>query len=482
MERLARHPMLDAPARAGSAAVVGAALVSVGLAVGWIVSRGSIGKEVIGLLLLGVAVLALSVSPNVFLGLSLLVIGTDSLSEAHPLAYGGAQVYSVDILLAMVLLRAFLPRERLRPPATLLGVTRLLFAIWAAVMVAAGLRGVLDGYSTVSIIRLAAPLFYSFGFYFGFGRVIRERAFNLGQAARSLLIVALGLVAYMVVARIANTPFENETNPAVGHLGSVPTTTGVLRRDYGFASSFILYPTLGLAGAACLLQAPRRTAVAAVVAGVGILATSLTLIRGEIFGLVIGLIVIAFLRAPAAATRVSRPAAIVAGSLVLLIAGLGLWAASPSTARAVAERSLPGVIKQAPSADENARFRQEAVRAGLTSAGLHPAGVGFIPGEAVTPKSGVEIGFIAHSGFTAWAVYTGWLGVVAAALALVSLLRDSFVLPRLALWLHPFLVGSVLMMVFYTVFDAIGLAGQGWVIALAALVAALRFQAAGAAK
>ena len=474
--------MLDGPARASLVATSGALLISAGLAAGWIASRGSVGKETIGLLLLGVAVLALSVSPGVFLGLSLLVLGTDSLSEANPLAFGGAQVYSVDILLAVVLLRAFLPRERLRPPTTFTGLTRLIFAVWAAVMVAAGVRGLLDGYSTVSIIRLGAPLLYSIGFYFGFSRVIREQGFDLGKAVRSLLVVALGLIAYMVVARIANTPFESQTNPTVGHLGAVPTTAGVLRRDYGFASAFILYPVLGLAGAAYLLQAPRRATAAAVVTGIGILATSLTLIRGEIFGLVVGLIVIAFLRAPATATRVSRPAAIVAGSFVLLIASLGLWIASPSTARGVAERSLPGVIRQTPGADANAKFRQKAVHEGVRAASVHPAGVGFVPAEAVTAASGVETGYITHSGFTAVAVYTGWLGIATAALALSSLLRDSFTLPRPVPWLHPFLVGSLLMMVFYTVFDAIGLAGQGWVTALASLAVALRFQAAGTAK
>ena len=157
-----------------------------------------VGKEVLGLLLLGVAVLALSVSPNAFLGLSLLVIGTDSLSEAHPLGLAGTRVYTLDVLLGIVLLRAFLPRERGRPPAALGEVTRLLFAVWALVMVAAGLRSALEGYGVVSVVRLATPLFYSFGFYFGLGRVIRERKFELDKAVRNLLLVALGLVAYMV--------------------------------------------------------------------------------------------------------------------------------------------------------------------------------------------------------------------------------------------------------------------------------------------
>ena len=468
--------MLDAPARASGAALVSALMVSVGLALGWIVSRGSLGKEVIGLLLLGVAVLALSVSPNVFLGLSLLVIGTNSLSEAHTLTFGGVQVYAVDILLVMVLLRALLPRERRRPPATLSGVTRLLFAVWALVMIVAGLRSVLGGYSTVSIIRLAAPLFFSFGLYFGFGRIIRERGFELDKAIRNLVVVALGLIAYMVFARVTNTPFEDQTNPNVGHLGTVVTTAGVLRRDYGLASAFIVYPALGLAGIAYLVHGARRTTTASVVAGVGILATLLTLARGEIFGVFLGLAVIVLMRSPATAMRVSRASAVVAGSFVLLLGGLGLWIASPPTARGVAERSLPGLVPQTKSADATAQYRKSAVEAGLAAAGRHPVGVGF-PADALTEKSGVDLGYIAHSGLTAMAVYTGLVGLISVTLVLSSFLRDSFALPRPVPWLHPFFVGSLLMLVFYTVFDASGLVGQGWVTALAALIAALRFHA-----
>jgi hypothetical protein len=482
MERLARHPMLDRPTRAsggvlGGSSLVPAALYAVvtGLLAGWAASQKSFGKEVIGLLLLLLAVLALSVPPTVFVALALLVIGTDSLSEAHPLRFGGAQVYSLDILLGIVLLRALLPRERTRAPAALRDMTRLLFAIWALVMVAAALRAALDGYRTVSIIRLSTPLLYSVGFYFGLGRIIRERGFDLGKAVRNLLVVALGLVAYMVFARVTNAPFENETNPSVGHLALVTTTAGVLRRDYGFATSFIVYPVLGLAGAAYLLHAPRRTAVAAVVAGIGILTTLLTLIRGEIFGLGFGLALIAFLRAPTEA-RANRATVVVAGTFVVLVGGLGFWIASPSTARGVAERSLPGLVQQTTKADATAQYRKDAIRAGLAAADRHPAGVGFVPDESLTAKSGVDLGFVAHSGLTATAVYTGWLGLIASALALVSLLRSSFAMPHPVRWLHPFFVGSLLMLIFYTVFDASGLFGQGWVTTLAALIAALRFQ------
>jgi hypothetical protein len=471
--------MFDRPARASRAAVVGGTIAALGLYVGWLGTQASLGKEVIGLLLLGVAVLGLSVSPNVFLGLSLFVIGADSLSAAHPLAIGGTTVYSLDVLLGIVLLRALLPRDRVRSPAPLGEVTRFLFAILALVLVIASVRPVLAGYSLISVIRLATPLFYSFGFYFGLGRVIRERGFELDRSVRYLLAVALGLVAYMAIARIANTPFENETNPNIGHLGTVNTTTGALRRDFGLSSAFVVYPVLALAAAAYLLHGSRRTALAAAALCIGVIATLLTLIRSEIFGLVIGLLTIAVMRTPAGVRRVSRPAAVVSAVVALSMGGLVLWVVSPPTAQGVAERSLPGIVRQAESASATAQYRENAVKAGLHAAGRHSAGVGFVPAQYQATKSGVDLGFVAHSGLTAMAVYAGWVGLIAAALALLGILSESFVQPRPVAWLHPFFVGSLLMLIFYTVFGAAGLVGQGWITATAAMIAALRFNVNG---
>jgi hypothetical protein len=59
-------------------------------------------------------------------------------------------------------------------------------------------------------------------------------------------------------------------------------------------------------------------------------------------------------------------------------------------------------------------------------------------------------------------------------LALVGLLWASFRLPQPIPWLHPFFVSSLLLLAVYTV-TADGLLGQGWVMGLAALIAALRF-------
>jgi hypothetical protein len=476
MARLAAHPStLRRTTRGASVAAQALLLAAVCVYLGRLASGGSFGMELIGLLLLAAVALALAIPPHAFVALALLVLGTYSLSADSPLNVGNAQVYSTDVLLAVVLLRALLPRARVRPPAPLDGVARLLFAMWAVVMIVAGLRAAFDGYDLVPIIRLEEPLIYSAGFYFGFGRIVRERGFQLDKAARNLLIVALGFVAYMALARLTNSPFETNETAA---LGEVTTTGGVFRRDYGFASAFILYPALALAGAAYLLYSPRRTALAAAVAGIGTLITLLTLIRAEIFGLFLGLAVIALLRSEAVLKRAIRTRAIMAASFVLLIGSLGLWAVNPSMARGVVERSLPGLVQQSAAAESTAQYRRQALDTSLSIAEREPAGVGLLPGDALS-ATGVDPGYLAHSTAAALLVYGGWIALAAAALALLGLLRASFRLPRPVPWLHPFFVGSLFMLVVYG-FGAAGLVGQGWVTGVAALIAALRFQGSGA--
>jgi hypothetical protein len=475
MERLAGHP---SPLRrtthvvslAAETLVLAAACVYLGL----LASEGSVGMELAGLLLLATVALALAVPPDVLVALSLALFGAYSLSGDNPLSFAGVQVYSADALLAVVLLRAILPRDRVDPPAALDWIARLLFGLWAVVMVVAGLRGIFGGYELISIIRLETPLIYAVGFYFGLSRIIRERAFELDKAVRNLLLVSLAFVAYMALARLTNSPFE--TNETEGGLGTVVTTEGELRRDYGFASAFILYPVLAVAGAAYLLYNPRRTALAAFVASVGILATLVTLIRGEIFGLVLGLTVIALLRTEAALKHAVRTRAILAASFTLLIGGLAFWAISPTTARGVAERSLPGLAQQSRTAEATAEYRRDAIAAGFEAAKREPAGVGLVPAQSLTAVSSVESGQVAHSGITTMLVYAGWIGLVAAVLALVGILRASFRMPRPVPWLHPFFVGTVVVLAGYSV-AADGLVGQGWVMGLATLAAALRFHA-----
>jgi len=475
MARVAGHPPTARRTTRGAGVAAQALLLAaVSVYLGRLASAGSFGLELLGLLFLAVVALAIAVPPHVLVALALLVFGTYSLSGDNPLDIAGAQVYSTDALLAVVLLRAILPRDRIPPSAPLDTLARLLFGIWAVVMVVAGLRGVLGGHDLISIIRLETPLIYAVGFYVGLGRIIRERTFDLDKAVRNLLLVALALVAYMAFARLTNSPFE--TDETVGRLGTVVTTEGELRRDYGFASAFILYPVLALAGTAYLLYSPRRTALAAAVAVIGTVATLVTLIRGEIFGLFVGLAVIAVLRNEFVLKRAARMRAIVAATTAFVVAGLGLWAVEPALVEGAIERSLPGLVQQTETADATADYRQQALQAGFAAVRREPTGVGLLPEEAVTASGGVDLGYIAHSGVTRMLAYAGWPGLAAAVLALLGLLWASFRLPRPIPWLHAFFVGSFLMLMVYSI-AADGLVGQGWVVGLAALIAALRFHA-----
>jgi hypothetical protein len=479
VERLALHPAsLELARRVTRTALQSLLLVLVCTYVGHLASKGSFGTELLGLVLLATVAVSLAVPPHFFLALALLVFGTVSLSEADPLVFGGTIVYSTDILLAMLLVRALLPRERRPSRAPLPGVARALFGIWALVMVVAGVRGLLQGFEIASIIRLETPLIYGAGFYFGLGSIVRERGFELDKAVRNLLLVALGFVAYMAFARLTNSPFE--TDETVGRLGTVVTTGGELRRDYGFASAFILYPVLALAGSAYLLYNRQRVALAAAVAGVGTVTTLLTLIRAEIFGLFVGLAVIAVLSNRSALQRAFRMRALVAATIVFAIAGLGLWTVDAPVARGIVERSLPGFVEQTEAAASTADYRQDALAHGVTAAEQEPTGVGLLPEDALI-AAGYDPGYLAHSGVTTILVYAGWIGLAAAVLALIGLLWASFRLPRPIPWLHPFFVGSLLMLVVYSL-AASGLMGQGWVIGTAALIAALRFQVTGVSK
>jgi hypothetical protein len=477
MEHVGRVQLtVSRAAHLASVALQALLFVAVCVYVGRLASEGSIGMELLGLAVLAVVALSLMVPPHVFVALSLLVFGAYSLSGDSPFQFGSALVYSTDVLLALVLVRALLPRERARPAAPLGGVVIILFGLWAAVMIIAGIRGVLAGHDLVSILRLETPLIYAVGFYVGLGRIVREREFDLRKAVRNLLIVAIGFVAYMAFARLTNSPFETEET--VGRLGTVVTTGGELRRDYGFASAFILYPLLALAGAAYLLYSRRHVALAAAVAGLGTLTTLLTLIRGEIFGLFVGLVVIAVISNRSTLQRAFRMRALVAATVVFAIAGLALWTVDAPVARGIVERSLPGFVEQTEAAESTADYRQDALDHGFAAAKEEPTGVGLLPEDALIAAD-FDVGYLTHSGVTTALVYTGWIGLAAAVLALLGLLWASFRMPRPVPWLHPFFVGSVLMMVIYS-FAANGLLGQGWVIGLAGLIAALRFHSTGA--
>jgi hypothetical protein len=170
--------------------------------------------------------------------------------------------------------------------------------------------------------------------------------------------------------------------------------------------------------------------------------------------------------------------ALATATIVFVVAGVGLWTVDAPVARGIVERSLPGFVEQSEAAESTAEYRRNALEYGITAAKQEPMGIGLLPADAMT-VAGVDLGYVAHSGVTTMLVYAGWIGLAAAVLTLLSLLWASFRAPRPIPWLHPFFVGSFLMLMVYS-FAASGLVGQGWVIGLAALIAALRFHAAGA--
>lgn len=438
----------ERPSRVAAQGLQLCLLVFVCLYVGHLASSGHIGREIAAFALLAALGAALVVPPHVFVALALLVFGSLSISRDHPIAFGGTSVYSTDVLLFVVLLRAALRRPRMRPFARLDSLARAAFVVWALVMLFAGFRSLLSGSNLVSVVRLEMPLIYGVGFYVGLGRIMRESEFRFDRAIRNLLVVALGFIGWAALMRAMNQPFE--TTETVGRLGQVITTQGSFRRDYGFESAFILYPALALAAAAYLLFNPRRPALAAVVVSIGTIATLLTLIRGAIFGLFVGLATIGLLRNQSAVKRVARMRGIVAGVLTLLVASITLWALNPAIAATVLERSLPGIIEQSRTAESTAAYRREAILAGFDAAGRAPAGYGLVPAEELTLTTGVELGHLAHSGITTILVYTGWIGLAAAAFVLGGLLCASFRAPRPEPWLHAFFVGSFVMLAVYT--------------------------------
>jgi hypothetical protein len=444
------------------------------LYLGQLASTGAFGLQLAGVLGLALAAIAVVVPPHVLVALALVVFGTFSLSTANPLVLGGTLVYAADVLLALLLLRALWPRARTPPAVRIRGLELLLLLGWAAVMVVAGVRGVLAGYDAASVMRLETPLVYLVGFYVGFARLLRERTFELDKALRSLAVVGLAFVAYMMVARITNSPFETEDT--VGRLGPVITTGAELRRDYGFASAFILYPLMAIAGAAYLMSSGRRARAAAAVAAIGVLSTLTTLIRGEIFALFVGLAVLVVLGAEGRRPA-NRLRAVLALTAVLAVAGAGLFAVDAPLARGIVERSLPGLVPQTETAESTAEYRRDALDAGFEAARREPTGVGLVPAEELREVAGVEPGHVAHSGITTVLVYTGWVGLAAAVSALLGAVLASFRHPRPVAWLHPCFVGSVVVLAVYSI-TADGLVGQGWVIGLAALLAAVRFHPA----
>jgi hypothetical protein len=420
--------------------------------------------------LVGVVV-AWMLSAEAFLACALLLLSISSVLDRHAIAVGGATFYTTDILVILALVRSARPIERVAPTRPFRGTLGICLTAWCGVMLVAGLRGASAGESPVTIIRYETALIYFPLLYVAFSRLLREKELKLANLWKLLAFVAVGLVAWMFVMRILNAPFEGNTG--FSELGRVTTSEGsTVRRDFGAASAFIVYPALALAAIAAMVYAPRRRGAAALLAFIGVVATFVTLIRGEIFGLVLGAVAIFLLhsRTSGRTSRVRSAVTLTAGcaAMLLLVAYI-----NPNVRDAIVERSLPGVFSQSKIASENAEYRAKALRLGITVADRHPGGIGF-RNDAVLERSNIDPEYLGHSGPAWLLVFTGWPGLIASALALLALMARSFRVPAATSWLHAFFVGFVLLMIGYS-FGADGFVGQAWVIMLFALVIALRF-------
>jgi hypothetical protein len=204
---------------------------------------------------------------------------------------------------------------------------------------------------------------------------------------------------------------------------------------------------------------------------VGVIATLMTLVRGEIFGLALGIVLVLWL-SPRRTSEPGRARATVQLAVAVGAAVLAVLAVDPRLGHAVVQRAVP-FTQQAERATANADYRLEAMGAGIREARAHPLGLGVLDEEQLR-EHGVEFGQLVHSGFATLLVYGGWPALAAAVLAILAAIRRSFETAAEAGWLHPAFVGAIVMLSIYSL-GAAGLAGDSWVVPLGALVVALRF-------
>lgn len=410
--------------------------------------------------------LALWVRPDLFLGASVVALAVSS--AVTPVNVASMKWYTYDILLFLVLLRAVLPRARQHQAVRILDpAVAGPVGLWIVVMLIAGLRGSLAGNHIGTIARLETPLVYFPLFCWGFTRSLRESSASLPRVIKAIAITGLGLIAYAAYARITHHRFGNSVGSGIG---IVPTTSGDLRRDYGFFSAFQVYPLLTLGAFAYLFFSRRSRLSPTLVAGVGLAATLLTLVRGLIFGLVAGVIWLVVLSVK---RRWHTNLGLRLLPLVVLLAACGalFFIFSPVAAHGVAERVLPGILVQAKVATGNTDYRVHALAIAGHIALNHPVGLGFLAPDDLARAGFLPI-YLPDTQWGALLVYTGWPGVLALVWAGLALVRRSFQLPANAPWLHPLVAATGLLLLV----QGFGwnVLGQTWSLGMIALILALR--------
>ena len=436
------------------------------LVLGYTVSSSAgkmVSVGVYGALALAVALI---LPPHRFLALALLLVGVSTGFGSAIFSIGPAVFYISDLVVLVIIARGAVPRPRHEGIHALRGAPQAFFIAWLVIMMLAGVRALLDGVPTASVLRQDLAVIYWPLLYFGFTRVLAERSLVRALLWRDLLLVALGFAVYMFLARALNHPFQDPG------LANVPTGAGeVVQRNFGFASAFTIYPMLALAGIAAFSGARDHRVRWMLVSCIGIVATLMTLVRGEIFSLALGIVLVLWL-APVRGAEQGRARAAVQLALVLAVALLAVLAVDPKLGHAVVQRAVP-FTHQATGATENADYRFQAMGAGIDVARSHPFGVGVLDDQRLE-QHGVQFGYLVHSGLATVLVYGGWVALAAAVLAILAAVRRSFATAAAASWRHPAFVGAIVTLGFYSL-GAAGLAGDSWVVPLGALVVALRF-------
>ena len=204
----------------------------------------SVGLLTVGSLVALFATFALP--PHIFIASTVGVLGISSAFESHPWAVGSMSLYTFDVMLGLVVLRAASPRVRRAAGFRILVPSVAVpFFFWAILMLYAAYQGHADGNSVGKVARLEMPLVYLALFVWGFMRTLREERMVEGpKLFRVVALTCVGFIGYALIARIIHQRFEP---PAGTGIGAVVTTAGTLRRDYGLFSAFELYPLLAVA-------------------------------------------------------------------------------------------------------------------------------------------------------------------------------------------------------------------------------------------